>query len=122
MKRSVLHVLSQEYLDKMPTKQLLGRLRRLHECQESAAVSDFTADEIAASKGILFKDSPEWVVAFQQVKRVLATREHVPSAADRATRRQARGRMRSERKSNETLQWTAGLAGGSNRALLPRRH
>src|SRR4051794_29919485 len=101
MKRSVLQVVSQESLSKLPTRQLLGRLRRLHECEESAAVSDLTPDEIAASKGILFKNSPDWQVAYQGLKRVTASREHVPSAAERATKRKQRGQVRSERKSNQ---------------------
>src|SRR5262249_25034069 len=107
MKRSLLHVLSQECLERMPTKQLLGRLRRLHECQESAVFSDMTADEIAASKGIFFKNSPEWQAAYQQLKRILANREHVPSGAERAARRKRKAKMRSEGKSNIPVQATA---------------
>ncbi len=51
MKRSVLHALSQERLEKTPTKQPLGRLRRLHEGQESALFSDLTPDAIAPYVG-----------------------------------------------------------------------
>jgi len=90
----------------MPTKQLLGRLRALQKCEESAAISDLTAEEIAASKGILFKDSAAWRVAHGHLKTVLATREHVPSAAERTKTRRERGQLRSGRKSKMSLTFT----------------
>ena len=88
----------------MPTKQLLGRLQALHECEESSQFSDLTAGEIAASNGILFKNSAEWQMAYENLKTILATREHVPSAAERAKNRSLRGRLKSGRKSNPTVQ------------------
>jgi hypothetical protein len=81
----------------MPTKQLLGRLRSLQRCEDSAALSDRTPSEIAAAEGILFKNTAEWQRAYADLKAVLATREHVPSAAERVEARQ----QRATRKSNK---------------------
>jgi hypothetical protein len=100
MKRRLIPILKSEFLLKMPTKQLLGRLRALHRCEESAPFSDLTAGEIAASNGILFKNSAEWQDAYDQLKAILATREHVPTAAERARNREKRGRSRSGKKPN----------------------
>ena len=102
MKRRLIPILRPESLLKMPTKQLLGRLRALHKCEESSALSDLTAGEIAG-KGILFKNSVEWQVAYDQLKAILPTREHVPSAAERTMKRKERGRLRRDRKSNPTV-------------------
>jgi hypothetical protein len=63
-------------LEGLSTKQLLGRLRRLHQCEESLALSD---RDVADDSGCIeFKQSQEWIVAFQNVKQVLSRREHVP--------------------------------------------
>lgn len=102
MKRRFIPLLRPEALLKMPTKQLLGRLRALHRCEESSALSDLSAGEIA-SKGILFKNSVEWQVAYDQLKAIIATREHVPSAAERTKKRKERGQLRRDRKSNPTV-------------------
>src|SRR5438876_12141704 len=82
MKRRLIPILAPESLLKMPTKQLLGRLRGLHERKQSAAVSDLTTKEIAASQGILFKDSAEWQDAHGDLKAVLAMSEHITSGAE----------------------------------------
>jgi hypothetical protein len=94
MKRSLIAILPQESLLKMPTKQLLGRLQALQKCEESAAFSDRTTKEAAASNGILYKDTTEWREAYCQLKAVLATREHLPTADERAKVRMERGRLR----------------------------
>ena len=89
MKRRLILILAEEALQKMPTKQLVGRLQTLHRCEESAALSDLTAEEILTKEGIVFKKSAEWREAHGQLKAVLATREHIPSAAERTrTRRE----------------------------------
>ena len=63
-------------LDALSTKQLLGRLKQLHQCEESLALSD--RDVVDDSGRIEFKQSPEWVSAFRDVKQVLSRREHIP--------------------------------------------
>lgn len=76
MKRKPIFPISLLELGALPTRQLLGRLKRLHECEESLALSD---RDVADDSGrIEFKQSPEWISAFREVKQVLAHREHVP--------------------------------------------
>ena len=99
-------VLAPEILAGMPTKQLLGRLRSLLQCEESAALSDRPPEEAAASEGILFKNTAEWQRAHADLKAVLAKREHVPSAAERAHARH----QRATRKSNKRGGGAGGMA------------
>jgi hypothetical protein len=106
MKRRLIPILNPDFLRKMPTKQLLGRLRALHRCEESAAFSELTAGEIAASTGILFKNTTEWQVAHDQLKVILATREHILTAAERITKRKEGGRPRSRKKPSPTARPT----------------
>ena len=104
MKRSPLAVITPEALEKMPTKQLLGRLRRLRECEESASLSDSTTP--AQDAGIVFKETPEWRTAYRQLKQVLSNREHVRTSAERTALRKRRGRSASARKSNKAVHRT----------------
>ncbi|MEZ5329096.1 MAG: hypothetical protein R3F19_28960 [Verrucomicrobiales bacterium] len=46
----------------------------------------------AATGHIEFKDSPAWTAAYQELKEILAGREHLPTAAEREARRKSRGR------------------------------
>jgi hypothetical protein len=87
MKRRLIPILAQETLATMPTKQLLGRLRSLHQCEESAALSDRVPEEVATGDGIFFKDSAEWQRAYTELKGILRTREHTPSGAESAQAR-----------------------------------
>ena len=76
MKRKPIFPMPLIELEGLSTKQLLGRLRRLHQCEESLALSD---RDVADDSGCIeFKQSQEWIVAFQNVKQVLSRREHVP--------------------------------------------
>ena len=89
MKRKPIHPMSLEELEKLSTKQLLARLRQLHQCEESALLSD-RDDASNASGTILFKDTPEWKTAYEQVKEVLSLLEHVPKGAELAKKRHRR--------------------------------
>jgi hypothetical protein len=71
---------------------LLGRLRRLQQCEDSASLSDAKGDELDRATGILFKDTPEWTAAHAQLKQALANREHVPTTAETTTARINRAR------------------------------
>jgi hypothetical protein len=119
MKRGVIPVLARETLTNMPTKQSLGRLRSLHRCEESAALSDWTPEEVATCEGILFKNTAEWQRAYTDLKVVLATRQHVPSAAERARARQ----QRATGKSNKRVGGSAGTPrlwrAGRSRSAAP---
>ncbi len=81
--------MSLEELEKLPTKRLLARLRQLHQCEESVLLSDH--DDVSNTSGtILFKDTPEWKAAYEQVKGALSLREHVPKGAELAGKRHER--------------------------------
>ena len=85
-KRRNIPVISRSELERLPTKALLGRLKRLHECEQEPAASDLDPDELAAVEargGISFKSEPQWRSAFADLKEILATREHVPRPAER---------------------------------------
>ena len=75
MKRRPIKPIPLAQLEKLTTKRLLARLKQLHQFEESISLSDH-ANERNAS-GEVFKDSSEWVAAYEQVKRLLAKREHV---------------------------------------------
>ncbi len=98
MKRRLIPVLAAKSLTSMPTKQLLGRLHSLQQCEESAALSDRTPAEIAVSEGILFKNTAEWQRAYADLKAVFATREHVPAAVERANARQQKVKKKSNKR------------------------
>jgi hypothetical protein len=85
-------VLERDRLDSLSTKQLLARLARLRFCEESAEVSDLTPQEIGVVRGILFKRSPEWRTAYADLRKVLASREHVSRTSADATVPQRRQR------------------------------
>jgi hypothetical protein len=75
MKRRKIYPLSLTEIEALSTKQLLARLKRLHECEESLALSDRQA--ASGDGSIEFKQSPEWDSEYQNVKTTLAHREHV---------------------------------------------
>ncbi len=76
MKRKPVFPMPDIELEALSTRQLLARIKRLRECEESLTLSDRDA---ADPSGIIeFKQSPEWALAFQDVKQVLSRREHVP--------------------------------------------
>lgn len=89
-------VLDKDMLEGMHTGSLLARLRELRQCEESFGLSD-RADmedepDPAATGYIEFKDSTAWVAAYNELKEILAGREHLPTAAERESRRMNRGR------------------------------
>jgi hypothetical protein len=83
MRRRSISIMTRGQLEAMPTRSLLGRLQRLRECEESVDRSDLESAEIAALTGINFKADRLWSQAYDQVKTILETREHVLRAAER---------------------------------------
>jgi hypothetical protein len=75
MKRRPIKPIPVAQLEKLPTKRLLARLKQLHQCEESASLSDRVIERDGSNE--VFKDSPEWIAAYEQIKRLLAKREHV---------------------------------------------
>src|SRR5262245_4145321 len=101
MKRKPIPPMSLEELEKQPTKQVLVRLRQLHQCEESVLLSDH--DDVSnTSEAILFKATPEWKAAYEQIKGVLSLREHVPKGAELDKRRKRRALL------NRTIERRAG--------------
>jgi hypothetical protein len=76
MKRKQIFPIQPIELEKLSTKQLLGRLQRLRQCEESLELSD--RDTIDDSGCIEFKQSQAWLVAFNDLKQILSRREHIP--------------------------------------------
>lgn len=91
MKRAIILPVEPEALALFPTGKLLARLRQLRQCEESLACSD--RDAPAEDGSIEFKDSPCWAKAWQELRTVLAGREHVDRPGSR--RAGARPRRRS---------------------------
>jgi hypothetical protein len=81
MKRKKIFPLTVAELEALPTKQLLARLTRLHQCEQSLALSDQDSNDYDTSGSIEFKESAEWTTAYDQLKRVLARREHIGATA-----------------------------------------
>ena len=61
----------------MPTKRLLARLRKLQACEQSLELSDRNLTEVTDPERIEFKDTDKWIIAYQQLKIILAKREHL---------------------------------------------
>jgi hypothetical protein len=76
MKRKRILPLTISELEALHTKQLLARLTRLHQCEESFDLSNRTGSD--DSEFIEFKQTSEWLTAFTDVKQILSQREHVP--------------------------------------------
>ena len=74
MKRRPIKPVPLAQLETLPTKRLLARLKQLHQCEESLSLSDRGERDVSAA---MFKDSPEWIAAYKQIKQLLAKREHV---------------------------------------------
>lgn len=65
-------------LAKLPTKALLARLARLRHCEDEAELSDYSDEELLQVQGkIMFKNTSVWKEAYQDLKTILATREHI---------------------------------------------
>jgi len=77
-------------LEAMSTRELLGRFERLRRCEEAPSSSDMTVEEISAVAKIMFKTDPAWRKAVDDLRDILAIREHVPSGPERRAARQAR--------------------------------
>ena len=91
MRRGPVALMTPEELEHLTTKQLLARLERLRQCEASVQLSD--AGEVSGPPGVLFKDTAEWSAAYEQLKSVLAQREHVPKGVELSGRRKNRAKL-----------------------------
>ncbi len=71
--------MSKSDLEALPTKRLLARIKRLHKCEESLVLSDREISKYKSSGYIEFKESPEWIAEYNNLKNILSQREHIPS-------------------------------------------
>jgi hypothetical protein len=71
-------VYSIEELKKKNTKELLGYLKALQQCEQSFELSDIDINEdILDNNKIYFKQTPKWKSAYDIVKSILSERENI---------------------------------------------
>ena len=71
-------VLDENELNKKSTKELLGYLRRLQNCEASFEHSDMDVNEDELDdQTIYFKQTEKWNLAYARVKSILSSREHI---------------------------------------------
>lgn len=71
-------VINKELLNKKGTKEILGYLKRLHQCEERFEDSDININEdLIDDHTIYFKETEKWKTAYQNVKSILSNREHI---------------------------------------------
>lgn len=71
-------VIDKDKLEKKSTKELLGYLNRLNQCEESYELSYMDINEdINDPDTIYFKHTVKWINAYSLVKLILSNREHI---------------------------------------------
>ncbi len=107
MKRKKIFPITLSELEALSTKQLLVRLKRLHQCEVSLTLSDRKACNPDASDSIEFKDSPEWIAEYNRLKEVLAHREHIPKGVELVQLREERAQTEKslDRKLGKREKW-----------------
>ena len=77
-------------LETWDTKKLLHRLECLRSLHEQFEDSDWSEEDRHAVRGVIaFKNTEIWVSAWDDVKSILATREHVERGSKEKRRREA---------------------------------
>lgn len=77
-KRKLPLVISKADLAKKSTKELLGYLKRLRQCEESFERSDMDENlDLLDNQTIYFKQTEKWKLAYRSVKEILSNREHI---------------------------------------------
>ena len=65
-------------MGKKGTKELLGYLKRLQQCEESFDLSDMEINiDLKDAETIYFKQTKKWKEAYENVKTILDGREHI---------------------------------------------
>jgi hypothetical protein len=78
MRRKKIFPMTLSELELLSTKQLLSRLKRLRQCEDSLDASDQGENERISDGSIEFKDDHEWAAEYNRLKTALARREHIP--------------------------------------------
>lgn len=77
-KKRLPKVISKTELEKKGTRELLAYLKKLHQSEESFEFSDMDENpDINDPETIYFKQTEKWKIAYQHVKAILSTREHL---------------------------------------------
>jgi hypothetical protein len=76
-KNRKLRSMSVSDLEKLPTKGLLARFKRLHICEESLGLSDRNGIYENPDNLIEFKNTSEWKTESEKMKEILAKHEHI---------------------------------------------
>ena len=87
-----------EELNKMHTGSLMNRRRALLKCEESFQASDrntYETKPLTAETGVIeFKDTPEWKLAYKELKFVLSSRENLPNKEERKAIRREKAKSK----------------------------
>ncbi len=75
-KKKVIKVIGVEELNKLQTGTLMARRKALLQCEESLSNSDRLPEHQIEQGTIEFKQTKEWEIAYQDLKKVLKNREH----------------------------------------------
>ncbi len=75
-KKKKIQILDFEELIKLHTGTLIARRKALLQCEESLSASDRLPDYQVEQGTIEFKQTKEWINAYQDLKMVLKNREH----------------------------------------------
>jgi len=71
-------VIDLDLMNKMDTRELMGYLKRLHQCEESFENSDLDVNsDLNDEQIIYFKETEKWQTAYKNVKSVLRSRENI---------------------------------------------
>lgn len=95
---SKVKIIPKDELLSMATGALVNRRSSLLKCEESFVSSDRFGYEEPPEPDktgfIEYKDHPSWSKAYNEVKDILAKREHLPTAAERKARREAQSKKK----------------------------
>ena len=75
-KKKKIQILDFEELNKLHTGTLMARRRALLQCEESLSASDRLPGHQVEQGTIEFRQTKEWINAYQDLKKVLKNREH----------------------------------------------
>ena len=99
LRRSV-QVIDKAVLETLDTPVLLKRLKKLQKCMKTTDGRDLTEEQISDfSDRILVKTDPRWQLAYDDVKSILVTREHVqrPGEVNRKRKTKRKRKIKTKR-------------------------
>ncbi len=82
MKRKTIYLIGKQELSTLSTKILLARLKRLLKCDDSVELSDQENGFLVNPNQIQFKNTAQWISAYENVKAELAKCEQLPKGKE----------------------------------------